>query len=91
MRLDFNSFIITGPSTVTTSYAKALNGQIAADGMEINPATSCATDIFTITNAPNLPELCGTLSGEHGNGQTCFCQMSRMSHFGELPDPSTAI
>ena len=68
MRLDFNSFIITGPSTDTLSIGKAIYGQIDANGkMELNPATSCATDVFTITNAPNLPELCGTLSGEHGN------------------------
>ena len=55
MRLDFNSFIITGPSTDTLSIGKAIYGQIDANGkMELNPATSCATDVFTITNAPNL-------------------------------------
>ena len=78
MRLDFNSFIITGPSTVTDSFGFVVNGVPAEAGIKANPATSCATDIFTITNAPNLPELCGTLSGEHGKWVTHDIQASTL-------------
>ena len=67
MRLDFNTFVITGPSTYTSSETLILNGGVATGGAAANYASTCATDIFTITNAPNLPELCGTLTGEHGN------------------------
>ena len=66
MRLDFNTFVITGPSTETASTAKILNGAVHQTGVEANQASTCATDVFTITNAENLPELCGTLTGEHG-------------------------
>ena len=67
MRLDFNTFVITGPSTYTDTETKILNGQVnVANGKEAGYATTCATDIFSITNAPNLPTLCGTLTGEHG-------------------------
>ena len=66
MRLDFNTFVITGPSTETASTLKMLAGAPAAAGKEANLATTCATDIFKITNAENLPELCGTLTGDHG-------------------------
>ncbi len=59
MRLDFNTFVITGPTTQTVSTFKF-------NGKEANQATSCATDLFKVTNAQNLPELCGTLTGEHG-------------------------
>ena len=68
MRLDFNTFVITGPSTNTNSETKILNGVVSSSAAATaNYASTCATDIFTITNAPNLPELCGTLTGEHGN------------------------
>ena len=68
MRLDFNTFAITGPSTETLSTTKVLNGQVnVGAGKESNLASNCATDVFTITNAENLPEMCGTLTGEHGN------------------------
>lgn len=66
MRLDFNTFVITGPSTETASTAKILNGAVHQTGVEANQASTCATDVFTITNAENLPEMCGTLTGEHG-------------------------
>ena len=73
MRLDFNTFAITGPSTETLSTTKVLNGQVnAGAGKESNLASNCATDVFTITNAENLPEMCGTLTGEHGINRKVF-------------------
>ena len=62
MRLDFNTFVITGPSTYTSSETLILNGGVATGGAAANYASTCATDIFTITNASNLPELCGMLT-----------------------------
>ena len=54
MRIDFNTFVITGPSTETMSTAKVLNGQVQATGGELfNMASNCATDVLTITNAEN--------------------------------------
>ena len=68
MRLDFNSFVISGPSTVSLSIAKMLNGVLnAPTGKEVSQKSTCATDSFSVSNSPNIPNLCGTLSGEHGN------------------------
>ena len=60
MRLDFNTFVLTGPSTETNTVFKTAAAKTAS------LASTCATDVFKITNAPNLPELCGTLTGDHG-------------------------
>ena len=27
--------------------------------------TTCATDQFSVSNAPNVPTVCGTLTGDH--------------------------
>ena len=66
MRLDFDSFVISGPSTATTSNAKALNGDIGAGGKEINEASRCLTDTFSVSNQRTFPLICGTNSGYHG-------------------------
>lgn len=59
---------MTGPSTETTVAFEQLNGNAlkTGNGKDASLASTCATDVFHVTNAPNLPELCGTLSGEHG-------------------------
>ena len=68
MRLDFNTFVITGPSSNTVATLQHLGGQpVDTGGKASNLATNCLTDMFKVTNAPNLPEICGTLTGEHGN------------------------
>ena len=78
MRLDFNSFVISGPSTVSLSIAKMLNGVLnAPTGKAVSQKSTCATDSFSVSNSPNIPNLCGTLSGEHGNylpNYTCMNQ-----------------
>ena len=67
MRLDFNSFVISGPSTISLSIAKALNGVLnTASGKKVSQKSTCATDSFSVSNSPNVPNLCGTLSGDHG-------------------------
>jgi hypothetical protein len=70
IRMDFNSFVIAGPSTLTVSLGKQLNGAIGqATGIAYNSATTCQTDTFTVTGTPGAvpPVICGTNSGYHGN------------------------
>merc|ERR1712194_699149 len=66
IRLDFSSFVITGPSTATTSVGKMLTGQAhLAAGVEVGDVTQCLTDTFSITNQRTVPVICGTNSGFH--------------------------
>merc|ERR1711981_1322301 len=69
MGLDLDTFIITGPSTAVTTNAVMveLGGMIRAanGGKIITQRTNCATDTFSIGNAPSVPVLCGTLTGDH--------------------------
>ena len=69
MRLDFTNFVITGPTTITTSIGLSLGGQIMStgSGLAMTQKTTCATDTFSVSNAPSIPVLCGTLTGDHGN------------------------
>ena len=68
IRLDFVTFAITGPSTSVTSIGKANFGRLnAAAGAAAAYGGKCQTDVFTVTNAPNVPEICGTMVGEHGD------------------------
>lgn len=68
MRLDFSTFVITGPSTTTTTTTYSiLNGQIAAAGGNgATHATRCLTDTFSVSPAADYnPTICGTNTGEH--------------------------
>ena len=69
MRLDFSTFVITGPSTITspTTTYSILNGQIAAAGGNgATHATRCLTDAFSVSPAADYnPTICGTNTGEH--------------------------
>jgi len=64
IRLDFETFVITGPATLTASVNKLIGGT-GGDGTEGNLVTRCLSDTFGVSNAPNIPTLCGTLTGEH--------------------------
>ena len=70
LRLDFNTFVLAGPTTVTLSIGKETAGNLlyTGDGVEVNQATNCLTDTFSITGVPggNPPVICGTNSGYHG-------------------------
>ena len=69
MRLDFNTFAITGPSTSTVSIGKIIGGQVTdgkTAGKLYSYAGRCLTDVFTVSGDVGVPPLCGTLSGEHG-------------------------
>ena len=64
IRLDFVSFIITGPNTVTTSVGKTANALfVGAQKNAINFSGKCLTDVFTVGGGPGVPPLCGTLTG----------------------------
>ena len=67
MRLDFETFVIAGPSTVTASSVMTLNGELAAGGVASNLVGQCLIDRFTVSNPSGLspPVVCGTLPNEH--------------------------
>ena len=67
--MDFNTFVIAGPSTLTLSLLFESGGsQVADAGKAVSSATQCQTDTFSITGNPggNPPVICGTNSGYHG-------------------------
>ncbi len=71
LRLDFTTFVISGPSTTTQSSAKILNG-VAVDnavalGVSASVASRCLTDSFAVSNAAGTSSaaLCGVNTGQH--------------------------
>ena len=70
IRLDLETFVITGPATVTLSSTKMLNAAIG-DGVEANKVGRCLTDSFSVSNSQNTPTLCGALTGEHWKFLPC--------------------
>ena len=72
--LDFSAFVITGPSTTSTSVTLALAGEMG-DGVKVAAATQCLTDTFQVTNQDTVPVICGTNSGYHGkySRKNCTC------------------
>ena len=76
LRLDFNTFIIAGPSTSVTSVGLSAFGVLEVAGaLPVSTATQCLTDQFSVTN-PNgaaPPVICGTNTGEH---MVCINQMT---------------
>merc|ERR1711971_183224 len=62
LRLDFSTFVITGPETTTTTVVVNKCG-----GKDLFELGQCQTDIFSVTapgnNAPGV--ICGTNSNEH--------------------------
>jgi len=66
IRLDFVSFIITGPQTATASVGK--NSGVLFQGAQKNTFNftgKCITDAFTVGGGVGVPPLCGTLTGDH--------------------------
>jgi hypothetical protein len=67
--MDFNTFVITGPNTLTQSVGYEIGGSFSyAAGVAYNLATLCQTDTFSITGdaGGTPPVICGTNSGYHG-------------------------
>ena len=75
--MDFEQFVISGPSTVNTVIGGALaNTVIAGPIANLRPVTNrgrCLTDTFSVTSpdgrAPST--ICGTNSGEHSELSMC--------------------
>jgi len=68
LRLDFITHVITGPSTLTTTATKILNGAVNPTSTVLaSLASQCLTDSFSVTNpgGGSNPVLCGTNTGEH--------------------------
>eukprot|EP00096_Caligus_rogercresseyi_P007893 TRINITY_DN26032_c0_g1_i1.p1 TRINITY_DN26032_c0_g1~~TRINITY_DN26032_c0_g1_i1.p1 ORF type:complete len:403 (+),score=38.83 TRINITY_DN26032_c0_g1_i1:23-1210(+) len=68
LRLDFQSFMIAGPSTLTDTIGKSAFGIVAAMGeVEVSDQTQCNMDNFSVTNPGGTtpPVICGLNTGEH--------------------------
>ena len=68
LRLDFSTFVITGPSTDTNSLQLATAGvALAGGGKILTTMTQCLSDTFSVTNpgGQSPPVICGTNTGEH--------------------------
>ena len=68
IRLDFNTFVISGPSTTTTSIGEVIFGAFVTDGVgaDVAEAGQCLTDTFAISNQIAVPTICGTNTNAHG-------------------------
>ena len=70
MRLDFNNFVITGPSTQTETVSKILYGTPINIGTEVANAGRCLTDTFSALvggGGASPPTICGMNTGDHSN------------------------
>lgn len=65
IRLDFSTFVITGPSTSSVSVGLALAGEFNPGGIAVADTTQCLTDTFSVTNQVSVPVICGTNTGFH--------------------------
>lgn len=84
LRLDFNQFVITGPSTSSMSVGKGAFGMVtgSALGKTLTLGSQCLTDTFSVTSpgggAP--PSICGINTGEHSNKYTVNSLMCLLFH-----------
>ena len=79
LRLDFNQFVISGPSTDSTTIGLAVAGSATdiAAGVPVTAESQCLTDTFTVSNpgsrTPSV--ICGDNTGQHLYvdvcGETC--------------------
>ncbi|XP_059097249.1 uncharacterized protein LOC131891638 [Tigriopus californicus] len=90
MRLDFNQFVITGPSTSSISTGTQIYGLVNALGstLAISRASQCLTDSFSILGSSStpIPVICGTNKGQHVyvevEPQTCVQMMMSLGSTG---------
>lgn len=71
LRLDFETFVIAGPSTATDSNAHMVGG-FSSDNNQANVMVigygACLTDAFVVSGATDKsssPNICGTNHGQH--------------------------
>jgi len=69
LRLDFENFVITGPSTLSESVTKVSKGGLLDPNngaKALSLATQCLTDTFDVTtDSHNVPTICGVNRGQH--------------------------
>ena len=77
LRLDLDTFVISGPTTVSTSIGRTINGQMingrtinggaTTAGVQVSAQNQCLTDTFSITSpgGNTAPVICGRNTGEH--------------------------
>lgn len=75
IRLDFMTFVIAGPSTLSETVGAIFGGEgipddtadAVAKGLPVSAATQCSDDQFTVTNpgGPAPPVICGTNTNAH--------------------------
>lgn len=67
LRLDFERFQITGPSTSVISVVKILNGQPFGAGVANSDASQCNVDRFQVSSGSAVipPRICGDNTGQH--------------------------
>eukprot|EP00095_Tigriopus_kingsejongensis_P010885 maker-scaffold86_size395752-snap-gene-2.32 protein:Tk10885 transcript:maker-scaffold86_size395752-snap-gene-2.32-mRNA-1 annotation:"PREDICTED: uncharacterized protein LOC100905950" len=69
IRLDFNQFQITGPSTSAVTIANQLHGMVNLPGATqgVTYASQCLTDTFSVMGGtnPSPPTICGTNKDQH--------------------------
>ncbi|TRY77460.1 hypothetical protein TCAL_16983 [Tigriopus californicus] len=78
LRLDFEMFVISGPSIISDSVGVTLNGApvtTITKGVAVATASQCLTDRFSISNpgGQTPPVICGSNNGEHGCCDKCKC------------------
>ncbi len=60
----------SGPTTISTSVVKLVNGQAVVGAGKVAAETGrCLTDTFSVSNQNTLPVICGTNTGEHGKSR----------------------
>ena len=73
IRIDFEDFVIAGPSTDTRAVATEIGGSIvpawANGAVAVCLASNCLTDTFSLTGPGGSvpPVICGKNTGQHGN------------------------
>ncbi len=69
LRLDFDSFVIAGPSTETAVSTHLHNGSPLTHGVPASVASQCLTDSFVVTGdgggRRSSDVICGVNTGQH--------------------------
>jgi hypothetical protein len=68
--MDFNTFVIAGPTTSTYTVGFESGGSTTvAAGAPYTDVTQCLTDTFSVTGGSGStpPVICGTNTGYHSN------------------------
>ena len=95
LRLDFDSFVVTGPTTSVATVTRRKKrtgeaigalpvGQIrTANVLTVTQTGACLTDVFRATGGgagPNPPDICGVNTGEHSEMGSTERERERKKH-----------